>query len=167
MIAYFAICCDCLFFSQLLLLILLSVAIAYFYVCYDCLFCYVFWFLTFLLVIIAFFLQDMIAKIERGFRTKISHMYFKIWQANVWLVHITVVIYSEGNLRAESWYIIAIPGIWLKSAVAVHSLRTINEMSQHCYKVSRWGVLLSVFNFASNTYHERHLDINLVSWERA
>jgi len=55
----------------------------------------------------------------------------------------------------------AIPGIWLKSVVAVDSLMTLNEILQLYYKVSLM-FLLSLCNFASN---ERHLDINLVSRE--
>lgn len=73
----------------------------------------------------------------------------------------TVVINSEGKLRTESWYMIAIPRICLKSVVAAGCLMTLNEILQLHYKVSRM-FLLSLCNFASN---ERHLGINLVSRE--
>ena len=73
----------------------------------------------------------------------------------------TVVINSEGELRTGTWCMKAIPGMWLKSVVALDCLRKLNEILQLYYKVSR-AFLLSLCNFTS---YERHLGINLVSRE--
>jgi len=151
MIAYFSISYDWLFFWQIYLLI--------FPVCCVPI-------LSFVIRVCLFFYDLWLRKLKRSFVKTflILTSRFDTRIANWYTC--TSVTSSEGKLRTESWYMIAIPGMWLKSLLTVDLLRTLNEIFQVYYKVSR-VFLLSLCNFASNTFHERHLRINLVSRETA
>jgi len=156
MIAYFSGSYICLFLYQLWLHIFLSIVIAYFFVSSN--------FLFFVIRYCLFFYHLWLRKLKRSFvKTFLIHTSIFDTQIDDRYTH-TVVISSEGKLRTESWYMIAIPGMWLKSAVAAYLLRTLNEILQVYYKVSR-VFLLSLCNFASNTFHEKHLGINFMSRE--